>query len=152
MFCHLSIFIALWFLNFSVRGATFSKEGSTCTVQPSVGVIDDAIAIREAFEACKTDSKIVFISETYNISSVLVTTGLRNVRIEMPAYLIVRLWFHLVTVHNCWTVTHRIRQWSENITYWVNNSVPLGYQNQTCAWVFGGTNITLVVFQKVYDP
>jgi len=112
------LFVSLWSFCY---GALFSKEGSTCTIQPdSREIIDDAIAIREAFEACKEDSKIVFAKETFNISSVMVTTGLRNVQIEMPGYL----------------------QWDDNITYWVNNSVPLGYQNQSCAWVFGGTNIT----------
>ena len=72
------------------RAASFTKEGSTCTIHPTAPknkTIDDAIAIREAFHACREDSKVVFISETYNISSVMVTTGLKNVQVEMPAYL-----------------------------------------------------------------
>ena len=84
----LCVFLSLWTCS---RGATFTKEGSTCTIRPSLPEVDDAIAIRQAFEVCKSDSKIVFIAETYNISSVMITTGLKNVQVEMPAYLQVRI-------------------------------------------------------------
>jgi galacturan 1,4-alpha-galacturonidase len=33
-------------------------------------------------------------------------------------------------------------KWGTNITYWRANSLPLGYQNQSTAWVFGGDNVT----------
>lgn len=32
-------------------------------------------------------------------------------------------------------------KWSTNISYWLNHSLPVGYQNQSTAWVFGGKNI-----------
>jgi len=108
------------FLSFLVIGSVeiSTKVVRTCTIKPGVGT-DDSKAILQVFEECKSNSKIVFQNGTYNIGSVMVTTGLQNVQVEMPAYLL----------------------WSTNISYWVNNSVPLGYQNQTCAWVFGGTNV-----------
>lgn len=33
------------------------------------------------------------------------------------------------------------RKWGTNITYWLENSLPTGYQNQSSAWLFGGENI-----------
>ncbi len=35
-------------------------------------------------------------------------------------------------------------QWGTNLTYWRSNGLPLGYQNMTTAWMFGGDR---VVFQ-----
>lgn len=32
-------------------------------------------------------------------------------------------------------------KWSTNVSYWLNHSLPVGYQNQSTAWVFGGKNI-----------
>jgi hypothetical protein len=36
---------------------------------------------------------------------------------------------------------HSLLQWSTNITYWLNNSLPVGYQNQSTAWILGGEGI-----------
>jgi len=33
------------------------------------------------------------------------------------------------------------KQWGTNITYWLANSLPVGYQNQSSAWFFGGDNV-----------
>ncbi|KAL9625539.1 MAG: hypothetical protein Q9160_000250 [Pyrenula sp. 1 TL-2023] len=35
-----------------------------------------------------------------------------------------------------------VRAWSTDISYWLNNSLPTGYQNQSSAWFFGGENVT----------
>ena len=32
-------------------------------------------------------------------------------------------------------------EWGTDTAYWINNSLPLGYQNQSVAWDFGGDNI-----------
>lgn len=32
-------------------------------------------------------------------------------------------------------------QWSTDVSYWLNNSLPVGYQNQSTAWILGGDNI-----------
>ncbi|CAE6427265.1 unnamed protein product [Rhizoctonia solani] len=31
--------------------------------------------------------------------------------------------------------------WGTDIQYWLNNSLPIGYQNQSSAWFLGGTNL-----------
>lgn len=62
---------------------------------------------------------MVFLNETYHINSIMNTTGLDHCEIELRGTLL----------------------WSTNITYWLNNSMPVGYQNQSTAWYFGGKNI-----------
>jgi hypothetical protein len=32
-------------------------------------------------------------------------------------------------------------KWSTDIQYWLKNSLPLGYQNQSSAWLLGGTGL-----------
>lgn len=34
-------------------------------------------------------------------------------------------------------------QWGTDIDYWLNNSLPVGYQNQSTAWVIGGDQVTV---------
>lgn len=34
-------------------------------------------------------------------------------------------------------------QWSTDIQYWLNNSLPVGYQNQSTAFIVGGNNVTI---------
>lgn len=34
-------------------------------------------------------------------------------------------------------------QWSTDIQYWLNNSLDVGYQNQSTAFVVGGDNVTI---------
>lgn len=31
--------------------------------------------------------------------------------------------------------------WDTNLPYWLNASLPVGYQNQSSAWLFGGENV-----------
>lgn len=47
------------------------------------------------------------------------TTGLKDVSIELQGTL----------------------KWSDDIPYWLNNSMPIGFQNQTSAWHLGGERI-----------
>jgi hypothetical protein len=61
----------------------------TCTVKagndPSS---DDAPNIREAFAKCKENAHIIFENTTYYIASVMNTTGLRNVDVEVKGTLL----------------------------------------------------------------
>ncbi|GIZ41997.1 hypothetical protein CKM354_000527800 [Cercospora kikuchii] len=98
-------------------------SGPTCVVKPA-GQNDSAPAIIKAFEDCGHNEgdargRVVFKNETYHIKSVMKTTGLRNVDIELHGTLL----------------------WDQNIPYWLNNSLPVGYQNQSSAWSFGGENV-----------
>ncbi|KDQ52576.1 glycoside hydrolase family 28 protein [Jaapia argillacea MUCL 33604] len=103
-------------------GGTVSKNGTICTIQPSLNGTDDTPAILYAFEQCGKDGSVVFQNATYNIEQVMTTTGLENVVVDLSGTLL----------------------WGTNTSYWQNNSLPLGYQNQSTAWIFGGTNVSFV--------
>lgn len=99
---------------------TVYKSGSICTVIPSADGSDDAPAIISAFEQCGQDGSVLFLNKTYHIESVMKTTGLNNVTVDLQGTLL----------------------WGTNIDYWRSNSLPLGYQNQSTAWIFGGNGVT----------
>jgi polygalacturonase len=80
---------------------------------------DDSAAIIKAFGDCGQDGHIIFENTTYHISSIMNTTGLRDVDIEVRGRLI----------------------WSTDIDYWLAHSMPIGFQNQTAAWHLGGENL-----------
>lgn len=107
-------------------GAPYSHDGNwpkrskTCVVKAGGKPDgDDAPAILAAFEECKTDGHVVFSNTTYYVRSVLNTTGLRHVDVEVNGTLL----------------------WSDDIEYWTANSLPIGFQNQTSAWHIGGDYI-----------
>ncbi|SMQ50721.1 unnamed protein product [Zymoseptoria tritici ST99CH_3D7] len=80
---------------------------------------DDAPAVIKAFQDCCHDGHIIFENKTYHIGSVMNTTGLKDVDIEVRGLL----------------------KWSTNIDYWLAHSMPIGFQNQTSAWHLGGEDI-----------
>ena len=80
---------------------------------------DDAPAILAAFDDCKTDGHIVFENTTYYVRTVMNTTGLQHVDIEVNGTLL----------------------WSDDIEYWLGASLLFGFQNQTSAWHVGGEDI-----------
>ncbi|KAK4502231.1 hypothetical protein PRZ48_005656 [Zasmidium cellare] len=81
---------------------------------------DDAPAILWTFRRCRENSHIVFQNTTYHIFSIMNTTGLHNVDVELKGTL-------------SWN--------NDNIAYWLANSLPVGFQNQTSAWHFGGSYV-----------
>lgn len=94
-----------------------------CVVE-SAGLKDSAPAIVQAFQDCGHNNgaergKVVFKNETYHVKSVMNTTGLHNVDIDLHGKLL----------------------WDTNIPYWLNHSLPVGYQNQSSAWLFGGESV-----------
>lgn len=95
------------------------KDKKTCTIKPSLDGSDDTPAILKAFDSCGKNGRVVFINETYHVDTVMNTTGLENVDIDLYGTLL----------------------WSANITYWFNASLFFGYQNQSSAWWLGGSNI-----------
>ncbi|KAH8759684.1 glycoside hydrolase family 28 protein [Hyaloscypha sp. PMI_1271] len=96
-----------------------AKDKKTCTIKPSLDGSDDTPAILKAFDSCGKNGRIVFINETYHVNTVMNTTGLENVDIDLYGTLL----------------------WSTNITYWLKASLFFGYQNQSSAWWLGGSNI-----------
>lgn len=92
---------------------------NVCTVVPPTNGADASPTIVAAFDRCRRDSKIVFVNATYNIESVMNITGLSNVEIDLHGTLV----------------------WSTNISYWLEHSLPVGYQNQSSAFILGGDNV-----------
>ncbi|KAI4739867.1 pectin lyase-like protein [Aureobasidium sp. EXF-12298] len=103
-----------------------TQSGITCTITPAASGKDSAAVIRKAFKSCGRAkagqrNRIVFQNTTYTIGSVLETTELKDVDIEL----------------------HGTLSWdNSDLNYWLNNSLPVGYQNQSTAWRFGGDGIT----------
>ncbi|KAJ0271389.1 hypothetical protein CBS470a_013150 [Colletotrichum nupharicola] len=103
-----------------VKGLNRRQAKSTQCVVPTNGDgSDDTPVILAAFDKCKTDGHIVFENVSYHIGQVMKTTDLNNVKIDIKGTLL----------------------WSKNTTYWLENSLPIGYQNQTTAWVLGGKHL-----------
>lgn len=100
-----------------------AARSKTCVVQASNDPTgNDAPAIIQAFTECRENAHIIFENTTYYVASVMNTTGLRNVDVEVRGTL-------------SWN--------NSNIDYWLNNSLPVGFQNQTSAWYFGGNQVHL---------
>lgn len=95
----------------------------TCVVDSSAN--DTSYAIEEAFRNCGHETgenrgKVIFNkNETYHVRKVMNTTGLTNVDVDIHGTLL----------------------WDTNIDYWLNASLPIGFQNQSTAWIFGGENV-----------
>ncbi|KAA1470776.1 pectin lyase-like protein [Dentipellis sp. KUC8613] len=98
---------------------TVRKHGNICTVIPSPDGGDDSPAIVSAFHQCSRDASVVFLNKTYHIERVMETTNLHNVTVDLKGTLL----------------------WGTDLPYWRNHSVPLGYQNQTVAWIVSGSGI-----------
>ncbi|KZO90302.1 glycoside hydrolase family 28 protein [Calocera viscosa TUFC12733] len=113
----LAVLLALLPLGVS---ASVVKVNSTCTVVPVGKGGDDGPSILSAFAQCGQNGKII-LDQYYSVNTVLNTTGLKNVSIELSG----------------------IVQYTPDIAYWSPNSIFLTYQNATTAWLLGGNNITL---------
>lgn len=92
-------------------------SGLTCEVPG--GTSDDAPAIKAALTQCNNGGTVV-LDKTYTIGSVLLTTGLSNVAIQLSG-----------TVNLA----------SSNLSYWTSNSYQLTYQNAYTAWLISGNGI-----------
>ncbi|KAG7044404.1 exo-rhamnogalacturonase B [Colletotrichum scovillei] len=94
----------------------------TCVIKASgTNTTDDAPAILEAFTQCGRRGKVVFEPTTYYVNSALNVTWLDDVEIDLQGTLL----------------------WSTNISYWLANSLDVGYQNQSTAFILGGNNVRL---------
>ncbi|KAI0317354.1 pectin lyase fold/virulence factor [Amylostereum chailletii] len=115
---YLTILLFLFFI-FPLSHSRVDKQGSVCTIVPSSDGGDDSSSIISAFQQCNKDASVVFQNKTYHVERTMVTHGLQNVSVDVQGTLL----------------------WGTNITYWRNNSIPLGYLNMTSAWDFSGSNI-----------
>lgn len=118
----LSIFLALLPLvsSFVVNNGTscyLYPESLTHFGQP----VDDTPSILQAFEICGTNGTVIFTDHTFHINQIMNTSNLLNTNVEIYGDL----------------------RWSDNIPYWLSHSIDVVYQNQSTAWLFGGTNVSL---------
>ncbi|KAH7143358.1 galacturan 1,4-alpha-galacturonidase B [Fusarium sp. MPI-SDFR-AT-0072] len=99
-----------------------TKHLKTCVIKAGgSNITDDAPAIREAFKRCGRGERVVFKPTTYHISSVLNITGLKDVEVDIQGKLL----------------------WSIDIDYWLKNSLDVGFQNQSTAFILGGDNLVI---------
>ncbi|KAI0087365.1 pectin lyase-like protein [Irpex rosettiformis] len=90
----------------------------SCKVPSLGGGRDDGPAISAAFERCGRNGKVT-LDKYYLVDSLLLTTGLDNVDIELSGFL----------------------QYSPDIAKWSPQSYFLEYQNATTFWFLSGQNI-----------
>ncbi|ETN42478.1 uncharacterized protein HMPREF1541_01634 [Cyphellophora europaea CBS 101466] len=105
--------------------ASFVKTGSDCHIVPQPfneegHAQDDSPFIKQAFDECGHDGRVIFEPGVFNIEQVLNTTGLVNCDVVLKGEL----------------------RFSDDIPYWLKNSIWVIYQNQHTAWLFGGENVT----------
>ena len=117
--------------------ASPAQNRKTCIIEASgTNKTDDAPAIRAAFKGCGRHGKVVFEPTTYYINSVLNITDLKDVDIDAQGELLVSCTVRCKIVSNT-------EKWSTDIQYWLNASLPVGYQHQSTAFVLGGNNVRI---------
>lgn len=95
---------------------------SLCIVPPSGDGADDSPEIMNALNRdCVHDSLVVFPGPVYNIERNMTTVDMKNVEIHHFGRFV----------------------WSTDIEYWLSVSMPVGFQNQSTVWYFGGDWVTL---------
>ncbi|KAF6832946.1 exo-rhamnogalacturonase b [Colletotrichum plurivorum] len=97
-----------------------SEGRNLCIIEPDPSGGDDARALLRALnEDCRARSIIVLPGPVYHINSPMTTTSLDDVLIDQRGTLL----------------------WSNDTTYWLSASMPIGFQNQSTAWHFGGDRV-----------
>lgn len=98
--------------------ATLVSACWAAVCQVAGGTSDDSPAIKAALASCNNGGTVV-LDKTYTIGSVLQTTDLHNIAIEL-------------------TGTIKL---STDISYWASNGFQLNYQKAYTAWTIGGNNV-----------
>jgi galacturan 1,4-alpha-galacturonidase len=103
------------------------RDGNDCHLYPEAslpgaGPMDDVPSIYEAFNQCGHNGRVIFEEGTFHVNQVLNTTGL----------------------HDCDVILKGELLFSDDIPYWLANSLWVVYQNQHTAWLFGGENVRFI--------
>jgi galacturan 1,4-alpha-galacturonidase len=98
--------------------ASLVGAGYAAVCQVAGGTSDDSAAIKAALASCNNGGTVV-LDKTYTIGSLLQTTDLSNVAIELSGTI----------------------NLSADINYWTSNGFQLNYQKAYTAWTIGGRNI-----------
>ncbi|TVY94137.1 Alpha-L-rhamnosidase [Lachnellula willkommii] len=112
--------VFLFFFTLVESGGSNREHRKVCKVLSCKDGLDDAPAVLRAFKECGNHGRVEFLNETYHIESIMNISGLNDVEIDLKGTLL----------------------WGTNISYWLNNSMPMGYQNQSTAWILGGDRIS----------
>ena len=101
------------------------NNGTSCYLYPESLThfgqpVDDTPSILQAFELCGTNGSVIFTNYTFNVAQVMNTTNLLNCNVSLQGEL----------------------RYSANVPYWLSHSFNVELQNQSTAWLFGGTNIS----------
>jgi len=67
------------------------EKRKVCTVKANKDGSDDAPEVIRAFQDCGKNGRVEFLNETYHIESIMNTTGLDDVEIDLKGTLLVRL-------------------------------------------------------------
>jgi len=102
----------------SLIAASIASAAYAAVCGVTGGTSDDSAAIKAALDSCNNGGTVV-LDKTYTIGSLLQTTNLSNVAIELTGTI----------------------NLSADITYWSQNGFQLNYQNAYTAWTIGGSNI-----------
>ena len=91
-----------------------------CVIYPDTLGRDDGPKIMDALnDKCHSNSLVVLPGTTYHINTNMTTLGLQDVQIHLYGTML----------------------WSPDIEYWLSVSMPVGFQNQSTVWYFGGDNV-----------
>lgn len=97
-----------------------SQDRELCFVQPDKDGGDDASAIADVLNGdCRKNSIVVLPGPEYHMNSNITTTDLDDVQFHLFGRLL----------------------WSTDIDYWLSVSMPVGFQNQSTVWYFGGDKV-----------
>jgi galacturan 1,4-alpha-galacturonidase len=90
MFFATTLSLLLWLIATKAEAhSQVIRDSDQCSIMAYLTGGYDAPAILYAFEHCGRNGSIVFVDESYNIHSVMNTTGLRNVKISLRGSLTV---------------------------------------------------------------
>ena len=104
------------------------KNGTDCHIYPDIDhstdtPFDESPDIKQAFDECGKDGRVIIEQGVHHVGQVLNTTGLVNCDVILKGEL----------------------RFSTDIPYWLSHSIWVIYQNQHTAWLFGGENVTFTV-------
>ncbi|KAJ5808665.1 polygalacturonase [Penicillium riverlandense] len=105
-----------------VFGHSVTPQKKTCVIPVAGDGRDDSPAIREAFQKCGTNGKVVFEKDsTYSVQTVLQLHDLKNVEVDL-----------LGTI-----------EYSTDVRYWIQHGSYYYFQNISIAMEFSGEDITI---------
>ncbi|KAK4955521.1 hypothetical protein LTR10_006460 [Elasticomyces elasticus] len=112
---------------FATAQAWVVNEGTKCFLYPESLThfnlpVDDRSSIEQAFELCGTNGTVIFTKYTFHVASVIKTLNLVNCDVEPHGDIV----------------------FSTNVPYWLSHSINVGLQNQSTAWLIGGTNVSFI--------